>query len=187
MPPLRERVTPAKLFRMSTRAATPDDVPALARTINAAYLAEAFFVAGPRTTEGELRAMLAHPDGAFLVVDDDAPGAIAGAIAGAVYVERRGARGYFGMLSVDPARQGGGLGRRLVGAAESWCRAAGCRFLDLSVVDLRADLAPFYAALGFAPYATAPFPQPDRLTRPAHLVLLTKPLAGLWGGAGAHG
>jgi GNAT superfamily N-acetyltransferase len=168
----------------STRPATAADLPALARVINAAYLVEAHFVTGGRTHDAELRAMLARPDAAFLVVDDDAPDAAPGALAAAVYVERRGARGYFGMLSVDPARQGRGLGRVLVTAAESWARAAGCRFVDISVVDLRRDLVPFYAALGFAPYDTAPFPQPARLTRDAHLVLMTKPLVELWGGAG---
>ena len=34
-------------------------------------------------------------------------------------------RGYFGMLAVDPAQQGKGLGRLLVQTAETHCRAAG--------------------------------------------------------------
>ena len=171
----------ANLSAMRTRDATPDDLPALARVVNAAYLVEQSFVTGHRTDEGELREMLARPGAAFLVVGDG-DGGDSGALAGAVYVELRGARAYFGMLSVHPAHQGQGLGRLLVTSAEQRCRDAGCRFVDISVVDLRTDLAPFYARLGYAPYDTAPFPQAARLTRPAGLVLMTKPLVGLWGG-----
>jgi GNAT superfamily N-acetyltransferase len=175
------------------RPATPDDVPALVRVINAAYVVEAWFVDGPRTSAGELRAMLARPGAAFLVVDDEesgaGPDAPPGALAAAVYLEARGERAYLGMLSVDPRRQGRGYGRLLVEAAQAWARAAECRFVDISVVNLRRELAPFYAALGFAPYGTAPFPQPARLLRDAHLVLMTKPLAPLFGDgtAGAAG
>jgi GNAT superfamily N-acetyltransferase len=168
---------------MRARDATPDDLPALVRVINAAYLVEQSFVTGDRTHEEELREMLRRPGAAFLVVEDG-EGDVEGAreLAGAVYVELRGARAYFGMLSVHPARQGRGIGRLLVGAAERWGRDAGCRFVDISVVDLRTDLVPFYARLGYAPYDTAPFPQPGRLTRQAGLVLMTKPLVPLWVG-----
>ncbi len=169
------------------RPATLDDVPALARVINAAYVAEAWFVTGERTSDAELRTMLARPGATFLVVDDVEPGAAPGTLAASVYLESRGARGYLGMLSVNPARQGRGLGRVLIAAAEAWGLAAGWRFLDISVVNLRRELAPFYAALGFAPYDTAPFPQTERLMRDAHLVLMTKPLVPLFPGEEAVG
>ena len=84
------------------------------------------------------------------------------------------------MLAVDPDHQGRGLGRALVLAVESRCRNAGCRFLDISVVNLRTELPAFYRQFGFAPYGTAPFHDPETLTRPAHLVLMTKPLVDLW-------
>ena len=157
---------------MNARVATPGDVAALVRLINAAYRVEDFFINGDRTNERDVRARLEAPGAAFLVID-----APAGAgLAGAVYVEIRGDRGYFGLLSVDPARQKQGLGRKLVEAVESHCRAAGCRVLDIDVVNLRQELPAFYAALGFVPAGTAPFPDPAKLTRPAHLVMMTKPL-----------
>ena len=157
---------------MSTRLATTDDIPALVRLINAAYRVEDFFINGDRTSERDIRSRLESPHAAFLVID----GPIAGEPAGTVYVETRGTRGYFGMLSVDPARQKQGLGRALVDAVEAHCRAAGCRSLDIEVVDLRLELPPYYAALGFRPSGTAPFPDPTKLTRAAHLLLMTKPL-----------
>ena len=78
------------------------------------------------------------------------------------------------------------------GKPTSWrkCRSrrrpfsAGCRFLDLDVVNLRQELPAFYLALGFAPYGTSSFADPDKLRREAHLVLMTKPLVGLWTAAG---
>jgi GNAT superfamily N-acetyltransferase len=155
------------------RLATQRDVAALARLINAAYRVEDFFINGDRTDERDVRARLEAPGAAFLVIDTPA----GGGLAGAVYVEVREKRGYFGLLSVDPARQKQGLGRALVDAVEAHCRAAGCRVLDIDVVNLRHELPAFYSALGFVPAGTAPFPDPAKLTRPAHLVMMTKPLA----------
>ncbi len=153
--------------------ATQGDIAALVRLINAAYRVEDFFINGDRTNERDVRARIEAPGAAFLVID----GPAGTGLAGAVYVEIRGSRGYFGLLSVDPARQKQGLGRALVDAVTSHCRAAGCRVLDIDVVNLRQELPAFYEALGFVPAGTAPFPDPSKLTRPAHLVMMTKPLA----------
>jgi len=155
------------------RLAGPADVPALARLINAAYQVEAFFLSAPRVSESELRTMLAEADSLFLVLD----GRERGTLAGAVHVELRNDRGYFGLLSVDPARQGEGLGRVLVEAAEAHCRAAGCSALDIDVVNLRTELPAFYAKFGLLPVSTAPFPDDEKLTQPAHLVVMSKALA----------
>jgi GNAT superfamily N-acetyltransferase len=157
---------------MTPRVASIDDVPALVRVINDAYRVEDFFVVGDRTAEAEIRAKIVDARGCFLAADgDDTTG-----LAGAVYVEVRGDRGYFAMLSVDRARQGRGLGRALVAAVEAHCRAAGCHWLDIEVVDLRTELPAFYASLGFSPCGVGPFPDPAKLRRPAHVVLMTKAL-----------
>jgi GNAT superfamily N-acetyltransferase len=151
------------------RIATSGDVPALVRLINRAYRVEDFFIDGDRTHEEDVRARMARPEGMFLVVDGPD-----GRLDAAVNVELRGDRGYFGMLSVDPDRQGQGLGRALVQAAEQHCRAAGCHLLDIEVVNLRHELTAFYAALGFTTSGTAPFPDPRKLRQPAHLVTMSK-------------
>lgn len=154
------------------RLAGPADIPALARVINAAYKVEAFFLKAPRISEADLQATLESPTSIFLILD----GRERGTLAGAVQVELRGERGYFGLLSVDPARQGEGLGRALVEAAEAHCRAAGCVALDIDVVNLRTELPAFYAKFGLVPVSTAPFPAEEKLTRPAHLVVMSKSL-----------
>lgn len=162
---------------VQTRLAAAADVTDLVRLINRAYEVEAFFVAGERTSVSQVHDRMTRPSSGFLVVDDPM---VSGRLAAGVWVERRGDRGYFGMLAVDPDQQGRGLGRSLVAAAEQHCREAGCRFLDISVVNLRTELPDFYRQFGFAPYGTAPFHEPGKLTRPAHLVLMTKPLVDVW-------
>ncbi|HSA56694.1 MAG TPA: GNAT family N-acetyltransferase [Gemmatimonadaceae bacterium] len=158
---------------MIVRRAAPADGSALVRVINRAYRVEEFFVVGDRTTDDDVARRLALPGAAFLVVDDEEPGRLAGA----VFVEVRKDRGYFGLLSVDPDRQRRGLGRLLVRAAEAHCRAAGCRFMDLDVVNLRRELPGFYRSLGYEDTGSAPFPAGERLRREAHLVVMSKALA----------
>jgi GNAT superfamily N-acetyltransferase len=162
---------------VATRVAVDADVPELVRLINCAYVVEEFFVAGDRTDAAQVRERMNRRSAAFLVVEDreSPPG-----LAGCVWVEVRDDRGYFGMLAVDPDRQRRGLGRLLIEAAEEHCRSAGCRFLDISVVNLRTELPALYRQFGFAPYGTAPFHDYEKHTRPAHLVLMTKPLVELW-------
>src|SRR5262249_33851209 len=154
--------------RAVIRIARTDDIPAIVRLVNLAYRVEEFFVEGDRTDEAEIRRLLDR--GAFLLLDED------GALAGCVYVAIADGRGYLGLLAVDPARQGGGRGRRPVAAVEGRCRAAGARPLDLTVVNLRAELPPFYERLGFRQAGTAPFPDDARKKLPCHFLLYTKPL-----------
>jgi ribosomal protein S18 acetylase RimI-like enzyme len=157
----------------AARYATHDDLPALVRLINLAYRVEDFFVNGDRTNTNEIAVRLAEPNVRFLVV----PVKDSEDLAGAVEVEVTGDRGHFAMLSVDPAFQGQGLGRLLVNAVEDHCRSAGCNALDLEIVNLRLELPAYYAKLGFTPVRTAAFPRKEKLTRNAHLVIMSKSLA----------
>lgn len=150
------------------RVAALDEAEGLAALINAAFLVERFFVDGDRTSPAGVRALMAK--GTFLAADRE------GALAGCVYVEQRGRRGYFGLLAVDPDRKGTGLGRALVTAAEDFLRERGCEAADINVVDLRTELPPFYHRLGYAETGTAPFPSDGRATRPCHFIRMSKPL-----------
>lgn len=152
------------------RPATPDDTAALVRIINAAYEVEKFFIDGDRTDAAEIAAHLR--DDLFLVLEEE------GAVTGCVLVKRDGPRGYFGMLSVDPARQGGGRARRLIEAAEAHCREAGCAVMELFVVNLREELVPFYRRFGYAEREVVPWTSgaTERLKRPAHFIRFSKDL-----------
>lgn len=161
---------------MTVRLATAADVDALVRVINRAYLVEAHIFHGDRTNEAEIRGRLGRPNACFLVIDDTDPASATGTLAGAVYVEVRGKRSYFGMLSVDPARQGLGLGRALITAAERRCRAAGSEFMDIDVVDQRAELPGFYAAFGYSATGATPYPHTEATKVPVSMVHMTKAL-----------
>ena len=152
---------------IALRPATAVDVDAVTAVVNAAYRVERFFVDGDRTDADEVRSLLAT--GSFLVADE-------GRIVGSVYVEIRGARGYFALLAVAPERKGSGLGRRLVAAAEDYCRAAGCTDVDIEIVNLRAELPRFYHSLGYAETGTAPFPEDTPTKQPCHFVTMSKRL-----------
>jgi GNAT superfamily N-acetyltransferase len=166
---------------MIPRIATSADVAAIVRVINRAYRVEDFFIKGDRTNAADIRARQGTPNACFIVMDAPAPvwpaRGLLGELSGAVFVKTLGDRGYFGMLSVDPDHQHRGLGRKLVDAAEARCRDAGCHALDIDVVNLRTELPPIYASLGFTPSGIEPFPEPEKLRRPAHMVRMSKPLA----------
>lgn len=123
--------------------------------INAAFVVETF-IDGTRTNPKQLRALMRK--GSFLVARDDA-----GSIVASIYTEVRGERGYFGMLSVDPSRQGTGLGRVMVQAAEESLRTSGCGHVDISVLSLRPELFPFYRKLGYAETGTDEYHTPELL------------------------
>lgn len=149
------------------RNAEAADAGAIAALVNSAFAVERFFVNGDRTDEAEVRELLAR--GGFLCAE------LEGELVGCVFLERRGERGYFGMLSVSPTRQGAGIGRLLVERCEAFFRDAGCPAVDIKIVHLRSELPPFYRALGYVETGTAPFVD-DSLTRAAHFVIMSKPL-----------
>jgi len=158
--------SPVQAQPMKTRTAQLEDAESIARLVNAAFHPERFFTDGDRTNPEKVRALLQK--GKFLLAED------AGALAGCVYVELRGERGYFGLLAVDRAWQRSGLGSRMVAAAEHYCRAADCRFMDLTIVNLRTELPAFYHRLGYAESGTLPFPSDQHANQPCHLVKMSK-------------
>jgi len=148
------------------RIAEARDSEAITRLINAAFQVESFFKGGNRLDLAEVQARLAK--GRFILAEEGH------VILGCVYVEPDGERAYLGLLSVEPTLQGSGIGKRLMDAAEDHCRAAGCRFVDLRVVNLRKELLPFYQKLGYAPSGTAPFPEDAPTLLPCHFLLMSK-------------
>ncbi len=156
------------------RHATREDAAAIAALVNRAYMVEAFFISEQRTTIEEIRALLDEESdtGSFLVLDGTE-----GQLAGSVYLRIDGSRGYFGLLAVDPDLQSVGLGRRLVAVAEALSQAEGCTTMELQVVNLRSELAPWYRSLGYAERGTAPFPQGAPTKLPCHFVQMSKSLS----------
>jgi len=155
---------------MEIRFATEPDLPNLMALINQAFKVEAFFIEGDRLSPEDTRAYFKK--GRFLLADENS------ALAGVIYVELRSDRSYFGLLSVNPDLQKTGLGRRLIAAAEEFAREMGAHHMDITVVNLRNELPPFYRKLGYTEDGTEPV-RPDmipRLLQPCHFIKMTKPL-----------
>jgi ribosomal-protein-alanine N-acetyltransferase len=89
--------------------------------------------------------------GAFTVVGEKD-----GVITGYVVAESRGNRGHIITIDVLPPARRGGLGSKLIAAAEEHLRAAGCSTVSLeTAVDNDAALA-FYERHGYAVVGTIP-------------------------------
>jgi len=153
----------------SFRLALSEDVPGLVELINAAFRVEQPFIEGERIDAAGVRAYMEK--GKFLLAEDS------GGLAGCVYVELRGDRGYLGLLGVDPQRQGTGLGRKLVDAAETYFRKAGCHTVDLRVISARTPLPAFYQHLGYAETGTSQIPPEIPLKVPCHFIHMSKLVA----------
>jgi GNAT superfamily N-acetyltransferase len=159
------------------RLATLQDTADLARIINDAFIVEAFFKIGDRTSAEEIAGLM-NAGGEFLVLDNVEPGTGTGTgtLTGCVYLNCTGDRGYFGMLSIAPAQQRQGLGMRLIDAAEARARERGCRVMDIHIVNLREELPPYYRRFGYAETGVLPFSDPDRASRPCFFIVMSKPL-----------
>jgi len=159
---------PAK--KIHFRKAVAGDRAELIALINAAFSVESFFD-GTRTDEERLTAMMAK--GSILLAEDGG-----GRLLASAYMERRGARGYLGMLAVDPNLQGKGLGRSMVEAAEDRFRRMGCEAVEIIVLSLRPELPPVYHRLGYVETGAEEF-HPSAPLKPGlkcHCIVMSKRL-----------
>ena len=151
---------------LGLRTATADDVPRIVALLNAAFAMERDFIDKDRTSAPEIERYMTT--GTFFVVDGDA-----NTLASCMYLEQRSDRLYLGMLAVNPAEQGRGVGRQMMAAAERQAVSLGCNAIDIRIVNRRTELPPFYRALGFVDNGTEPLVEP-LLTKPAHFIRMTK-------------
>jgi predicted N-acetyltransferase YhbS len=153
------------------RLATEADIPRLVPMINAAFTVETF-LEGTRTDIDRLSAYFLK--GEFLLAEDDS-----GQLIGSIYTELRGARGYLGMLAVDPVHQRAGHGRTLMLAGEDYLRGKGCNAVDICVIAWRTELPPIYRRFGYVETAIQDFNPSQRLkpgTPLCQSILMSKPL-----------
>ncbi|HEU5400431.1 MAG TPA: GNAT family N-acetyltransferase, partial [Terriglobales bacterium] len=147
------------------------DIPAIVSLVNRAFEVELFFLNGDRTNVENVTEMMTK--GEYLLAETPD-----GNLVGAVYFENRGERAYFGMLSVEPRLKGTGLGRLLIETVEAHARKQGCVAMDITVVNLRTELPPYYRRFGYEISGELPPPEPMRVRSkiPCHLVRLSKSL-----------
>lgn len=136
------------------RLAVAGDVLSLHALVEAAYRGdtarrgwthEADLLGGQRTDTDELAALVATPGSAILMAE------ASGRLLGCVHVTARpDALAYLGLLSVHPDAQAGGLGRRLIAAAEHHAaHVFGARIMEMTVIRQRPELIAWYERRGY--------------------------------------
>ncbi|AUG75182.1 GCN5 family acetyltransferase [Kitasatospora sp. MMS16-BH015] len=138
---------------LTFRPAGPADVPALVALVESAYrgdasrvgwTTEADLLDGQRTDAEAVAEQIARADTVVLLAE------AAGELLACCLLEHRGDSAYFGMFSVRPDRQGGGLGRAVLEqaertAAERW----GAAEVEMTVIGQREDLIAWYVRRGY--------------------------------------
>ena len=154
--------------KAAIRPATPSDISQIVNLINRAFAVERFFKSGDRTDSEQIGQMMEQ--GTFLLLEND------GDLMACVFIKVTGDRGYIGTLSVDPVQQRSGLGTRMMHEAEEYCRSAGCKVVDIRIVNLRTELPAIYRKLGFVETGTQSAEVIKSATRPIHFITMSKPL-----------
>jgi len=148
------------------RVATPADLDAIVALVTSAYrgdssragwTTEADFLGGNRIDAEVLRADIERPGSRVLLAERD------GALHACAHVSEDDGAGYFGMFSVVPGLQGGGIGKQVLAeceriARDDWRLPA----MRMTVIDIRDELIAFYERRGYRRTGILkPFPYGD--------------------------
>ncbi|MGY4537715.1 GNAT superfamily N-acetyltransferase [Mucilaginibacter sp. UYNi724] len=139
---------------MAIIPATLTDVPELVTLINSAYrgesskkgwTTEANLIGGQRIDAEDLTGQMDDKNSIILKNTNGD-----GHITGCVYLQKRGDKLYLGMLTVSPTLQAGGLGRKLLQAAEDYARSINFHIIAMTVITTRTELLEWYERRGYA-------------------------------------
>lgn len=177
---------------LAFRWAAAADVPAIVALVESAYRGEASragwtteadLLDGQRIDAHGVNALIDSADAGVLLAESD--GELVACcelrradVADPCCADRRGAAAandrsgqadtapaacYFGMFSVRPTAQGGGLGRRVIAHAERLAREDWrCERMRMTVIDVRAELIAWYERRGYRRTGVfEPFPYGD--------------------------
>ncbi|MCD0483808.1 GNAT family N-acetyltransferase [Streptacidiphilus sp. ASG 303] len=150
---------------LAFRTAGLADVPAVVALVESAYrdegaggwTTEAHLLGGQRTDPQGVAEAVTAEGGRLLAVERD------GELLACCLLERRGTSAYFGMFSVRPDRQGGGIGRAVLAEAERIARGEwGAAVMEMTVIVQREDLIAWYERRGYRRTGEIlPFPYGD--------------------------
>lgn len=159
---------------LSFRDATAIDVPAVVALVESAYrgdisrqgwTTEADLLGGRRTGADDVLACIARPRSRIVLAEDGRE------LLACAHVADDDGAGYFGMFSVQPGLQGGGIGKAVLAEAERIVRDEWqLRAMLMTVIDVRDELIAFYERRGYRrtgilkpfPYGDERFGQPRR-------------------------
>lgn len=149
------------------RTAAPADAAALVALVNSGYrgesskqgwTTEADILGGQRTDPEKILEMIGAKDSRVELAF-----AADGALIGCVHLKKEADGAcYLGMLTVDPKRQAGGIGKLVMEQSERIARAWGCGRMRMTVISVRSELVAYYERRGYVKTgATEPFPEND--------------------------
>ena len=159
---------------LNFRAATAADIDAIVALVESAYrgdaskqgwTTEADFLGGRRTGADDVIACLERERSQIVLAERD------GALLACAHVAEEDGAGYFGMFSVKPDLQGGGIGKHVLVECERIARDEwGQPAMRMTVIDIRDELIAFYERRGYHrtgikkpfPYGDARFGLPTR-------------------------
>ncbi len=148
------------------RAATPADLDAIVALVTSAYrgdssragwTSEADFLDGNRIDAEVLRTDIERPGSRVLLAERG------GELLACAHVSEEDGAGYFGMFSVVPGLQGGGIGKQVLAeceriARDDWRLPA----MRMTVIDIRDELIAYYERRGYRRTGILkPFPYGD--------------------------
>lgn len=151
---------------LTFRPATLVDIPALVELVTSAYrgetskqgwTTEADLLEGQRIDPDVLRQDIERPQSRILIAERD------GRMLACAHIAEENGAGYFGMFSVRPDQQGGGLGKTMMNEVErivrdEWRLPA----MRMTVIDIREELIAFYERRGYVRTGIKkPFPYGD--------------------------
>jgi GNAT superfamily N-acetyltransferase len=137
--PLQHSTTEAAA-NVSLRRAAETDVTALVEMVNAAY----------RKTEGHVFPGTTRTErvGLSKILPEITVSESAGRLVACVHITTTPPDGHFGLLAVDVALHGSGLGSLLISHAETLARAAGCTTMRIEAVK-EGGRVPYYERRGY--------------------------------------
>lgn len=151
---------------LAFRAATAADVAAIVALTESAYrgdasragwTTEADLLDGQRIDATAVRECIERPHSRVVLAERD------GELIASAHVAVEDGAGYFGMFSVRPTAQGGGIGKQLIAeteriARDEWQQHA----MRMTVIDVRDELIAFYQRRGYRRTGIVkPFPYGD--------------------------
>ncbi|HYG05611.1 MAG TPA: GNAT family N-acetyltransferase [Stenotrophomonas sp.] len=154
------------MHTLTFRSATVADIDAIVALVTSAYRGEASragwtteadLLDGARIDPQVLRQDILRDRSLVLLAEHD------GQLIACAHISDDGDAGYFGMFSVSPTQQGGGIGKLLMAEAERIVQQQwGQALMRMTVIDVRAELIAFYERRGYRRTGiTKPFPYGD--------------------------
>jgi ribosomal protein S18 acetylase RimI-like enzyme len=141
------------MTELSFRAANAADIDAIVALVESAYrgegskqgwTTEADFLGGRRTGADDVIACLERERSQIVLAERD------GALLACAHVAEEDGAGYFGMFSVKPDLQGGGIGKHVLVECERIARDEwGLPAMRMTVIDIRDELIAFYERRGY--------------------------------------